>query len=119
MLVIVIFYAFLLNKNSVNTYGNNMLADSCCEQLCTVHVILYTVLHIVTVATYKCFALLPPSCRGLWSKNLYFKIFGFFIRQGGIFFLSFLFRQLLIKLDSLLNIIQLLFHILDTFHFLK
>lgn len=71
MLVIVIFYAFLLNKNSVNTYGNNMLADSCCEQLCTVHVILYTVLHIVTVATYKCFALLPP-CRGLWpSQRIY------------------------------------------------
>lgn len=109
MLVIVIFYAFLLNKNSVNTYGNNMLADSCCEQLCTVHVILYTVLHIVTVATYKCFDLLPPC----------FQIFGFFIRQGGIFSLSFLFPQLLIKLDSLLNIIQLLFHILDTFHVLK
>lgn len=72
MLVIVIFYAFLLNKNSVNTYGNNMLADSCCEQLCTVHVILYTVLHIVTVATYKCFALLPPPCRGLWpSQRIY------------------------------------------------
>lgn len=72
MLVIVIFYAFLLNKNSVNTYGNNMLADSCCKQLCTVHVILYTVLHIVTVATYKCFALLPPPCRGLWpSQRIY------------------------------------------------
>lgn len=72
MLVIVIFYAFLLNKNSVNTYGNNMLADSCCEQLCTVHVILYTVLHIVTVATYKCIALLPPPCRGLWpSQRIY------------------------------------------------
>lgn len=72
MLVIVIFYAFLLNKNSVNTYGNNMLADSCCEQLCTAHVILYTVLHIVTVATYKCFALLPPPCRGLWpSQRIY------------------------------------------------
>lgn len=99
MLVIVIFYAFLLNKNSVNTYGNNMLADSCCEQLCTVHVILYTVLHIVTVATYKCFALLPPPCRGLWpSQRIYvLRSLVFFIRQGGIFSLSVLFRQLLIK----------------------
>lgn len=54
-----ILYAFLLNKNSVNTYGNNMLADSCCEQLCIVHVILYTVLRIASVATYIqviCFA---------------------------------------------------------------
>lgn len=92
MLVIVIFYAVLLNKNSVNTYGNNMLADSCCEQLCTVH----CARHLIHCAAYcyrcnlqvLCFPSLLVRIVAK-SKNLCFKIFDFLSDKVEYFLLVF------------------------------